>query len=74
MERADDDSYERAAARWLARLVVERPAIGIADVRIGAEALDGLPTQAARDALRELCQRYGLRRAAQALSGPQTTS
>ena len=67
MERQDDEAFERAAARWLARLVVERPAIGISDVKIGAEALDALPAQAARDALRELCQRYGLRRAAQAL-------
>src|ERR1700685_3130036 len=43
IERDDDERYERAAVRWLARLVSERPRVGLADVSLGLTALEALP-------------------------------
>jgi hypothetical protein len=62
--RADreDDAFERAATRWLARLIIERPAVGLEDLRFGLVALQALPTNAsaARTQLAELCSRHRL--------------
>jgi hypothetical protein len=57
-----DEAYDRAATRWLARLVVERPAAGLADLRAGLGALEALPGDgaAARRQLAELCARHRL--------------
>ncbi len=68
MEREGDEGYERAAAKWLARLALEVPGMRLGDLRAGAEALEGLPDPEARTALRDLCARHGLGRATQELS------
>jgi len=62
MGRQGDDRYERAAVRWLARLSLETPAVGLADLRRGLVAFDALPLnpEAARAELAELCRRLGL--------------
>lgn len=62
MADREDDAFERAAVRWLARLVVERPAVGLEDLRSGLVALQALPTNAvaARQQLTELCARHRL--------------
>jgi hypothetical protein len=65
----DERSFERAAVRWLARLSLEAPSVGIDDLRQGLVAFEALPHNpaGARQALAELCERHGLRRAARAL-------
>jgi hypothetical protein len=62
MAHRDDEAYERAATRWLARLVLERPAVGLDDLRLGLVALQALPanTDAAKQQLAELCERHRL--------------
>jgi hypothetical protein len=67
-----DDAYERAATRWLARLVIERPAVGLDELRFGLVALQALPTNAAaaRQQLAELCTRHRLDGVVGLLSGP----
>ena len=62
MAERDDDAFERAATRWLARFVVERPAVGLEDLRAGLVALEALPTNAAaaKQQLAELCMRHRL--------------
>jgi hypothetical protein len=62
MAQRDDDAFDRAATRWLARLVVERPAVGLEDLRRGLAALEALPANgaAARRELAELCERHRL--------------
>lgn len=52
-----DRHYDRAAARWLARLAYERPGVGLADLRFGLTALEALPYEpdAAKRQLAELC-------------------
>ena len=69
MEQAHDEAYERAADRWLARFVLERPSVSLADLRAGADALTGRHRIDRRKALAELCERHGLPRAGQALVG-----
>jgi hypothetical protein len=63
MDEHDDERYERAAVRWLARLVSERPAIGLADLGLGLTALEALPhnRDAAIAVLGEICARHGVR-------------
>src|SRR5919206_4003396 len=58
MADRDDDAFERAATRWLARFVIERPAAGLEDLRLGLVALQALPTNgaAARRQLGDLCE------------------
>ena len=34
MSDRDDDRFERAAVRWLARVALERPAVGLTDLRV----------------------------------------
>ena len=49
MERQDDEvGFERAAAKWLARFVLEVPGLAPDDLRAGADALHGLPPSEAR--------------------------
>jgi hypothetical protein len=62
MAHRDDEAFERAATRWLARFVVERPAVGLEDLRLGLVALQALPsnTVAAKQQLAELCERHRL--------------
>ena len=69
IERQDGERYERAVVRWLARLAIEVPTVGIDDLREGLVAFEALPHNpaAAREALAGLCERHGLDRAAQTL-------
>jgi hypothetical protein len=39
--------YERAAVRWLARLLLERRNLPLRDVQLAAAALDALPSRRA---------------------------
>jgi len=57
-----DGRYDRAAARWLARLAYERPAVRLEDLRLGLTALEALPHNpaAAKRQLAGLCRRHGL--------------
>jgi hypothetical protein len=69
IERQDEERFERAAVRWLARLSLEAPTVGIEDLRQGLVAFEALPYNpaGARQALADLCLRHGLQRAAQSL-------
>lgn len=62
MADRDDDAYDRAATKWLARLALERPAAGLDDLRLGLTALKALPynPDGARQVLAELCTRHHL--------------
>ena len=62
MAEREDDAFERAATRWLARFVIERPAVGLQDLRLGLVALEALPANAAaaKQQLAELCARHRL--------------
>jgi len=70
MSVQDDERFDRAATRWLARLALERPDVSLADLRLGLHALQALPhnPSAARHALADLCSAHGLQRAEQVLS------
>ena len=63
MDAHDDERYERAAVRWLARLVSERPSVGLADLGLGLTALEALPVNrdAAIAVLSQICARHGVR-------------
>ena len=63
MGERDDERYGRAAVRWLARLVCERPGVGLTDLGLGLVALEALPynREAAVTVLREICARHGVR-------------
>jgi hypothetical protein len=50
----EDPRFERAAARWVGRLLVETPAT-LSDARYALALVERLPT--CRDALRELARR-----------------
>ena len=65
----DEERYERAAVRWLARMSLEVPTIRIEDLRAGLLAFEALPENpvGARTALADLCVRHGLERAARGL-------
>ncbi len=62
MGRQGDDRYDRAAVRWLARLSLETPRVGLDDLRRGLVAFDALPfnPEAARQELTGLFERLGL--------------
>lgn len=57
LRRADPRLYERAALRWLARLLLERPGITLGEVERAALALQRLPDVEAVRALRALAGR-----------------
>src|SRR5436305_11827268 len=58
----DDERYERAAVRWLARVALERPGVGLGELREGLVAFEALPYNpaAARQLLATLCERLHL--------------
>ena len=62
MGRQGDERYDRAAVRWLARLSLETPRVGLDDLRRGLVAFDALPfnPEAARQELTGLFERLGL--------------
>jgi hypothetical protein len=56
----DESRYQRAAARWLGRLCVERP-VTLDQAQVLAAALGALPDAAAAAALHATCDELGLR-------------
>ena len=62
MSAADDARFDRAATRWLARFALERPQVGLEDLRLALHALKALPhnPDGGRDALAGLCAAQGL--------------
>jgi hypothetical protein len=60
MQEADDERFERAAARWVARFVLEVRAVGIQDARRAVDALDRLPDETAQQSLSALCAEFGI--------------
>jgi len=62
MSARDDERYERAAVRWLARLATERPGVGLGELREGLVAFEAMPYNpaAARQLLVALCERLHL--------------
>jgi hypothetical protein len=53
--RDDPQRYERAAARWVSRLIAERPAIHLAEIELAAAGFrEAMHTQRGVDALRGL--------------------
>ena len=53
--RDDPERYERAAARWIARLIAERPKIRLSEIELAAAAFrEALHYQRGEDALRGL--------------------
>ncbi len=62
MAQRGDASFDRAATRWLARFVIERPAAGREELRQGLAALQALPADpaAAKQDLAALCARHRL--------------
>ena len=78
IQREEGERYERAVVRWLARLAVEVPTVGIADLREALVAFEALPHNpvGAHEALAGVCDRHGLvawrrpRRAATLIGDP----
>ena len=66
---ADDPRFPRASARWLARLVLERKGVRLADVRDALDALAALPHDppGAHRALAEICAAHDVPGAARLL-------
>src|SRR5437870_814074 len=62
MSARDDEHFERAAVRWLARLALERPTVGLGDLRDALVAFEAMPynAAAARRTLAAICERVGL--------------
>src|SRR3954469_11045470 len=53
--RDDPERYERAAARWIARLIAERPKIQLSEIELAAAGFrEAMHTQRGVDALRGL--------------------
>ncbi|GAC1435355.1 MAG: hypothetical protein NVSMB51_04630 [Solirubrobacteraceae bacterium] len=69
MSARDDDRYDRAATRWIARFALERPSARLEDLQLGLTALEALPYSAgaARQTIRSLCERHGLGEVVRAL-------
>lgn len=55
--RDDTERYERAAARWIARLIAERPKIRLSEIELAAGFREAIHTQRGVDALRGLLRR-----------------
>ena len=62
MSRSDDERYDRAATRWLARFACEVPSVRLDDLRLALHALEALPYNpvAARATLAEVCAGHGM--------------
>lgn len=71
MSEKDDDRFERAAVRWLARASLETPTMRLEDLRLGLVAFEAMPynRQAARRTLAQLCAAHRLDEAVRVLSG-----
>jgi hypothetical protein len=53
--RDDPERYERAAARWIARLIAERPSIQLSEIELAAAGFrEAMHTERGVDALRGL--------------------
>jgi len=66
----EPETFPRAAARWASRFAIERR-LTLADAQLTLAALAVLPGESARagaEALSELAERYGLRRADELLT------
>ncbi|MCA1689041.1 MAG: hypothetical protein LC720_00890 [Actinobacteria bacterium] len=76
MRGADDERYDRAAARWLGRFALERPSARLEDLQLALHALEALPYNelAARQTLGRLCEAHGLHRVVAALGGDRGRS
>src|SRR3954454_3317979 len=73
IERQDGERYERAVVRWLARMVLEVPAVGIDDLREALVAFEALPhtPAAARQSGAGVSERHGLGRQGWRRRGPR---
>ncbi len=62
MAAKKDRGYDRAAAKWLARLALERPAVRLDDLQLALTALEALPHEpaSAKQRLADLCARHRL--------------
>lgn len=62
MAANEERGYDRAGAKWLARLALERPAVRLDDLRLALTALEALPHSPApaKQELAEVCARHGL--------------
>jgi hypothetical protein len=70
MSDQDDDRFERAAVRWLARASLETPSMRLDDLRMGLIAFEAMPYNhgAARQTLADLCAAHRLDAAVRVLS------
>jgi hypothetical protein len=70
MSAQDDERFERAAVRWLARASLETPTMRLDDLRMGLIAFEAMPynSSAARQTLAQLCAAHRLEEAARVLS------
>ena len=70
MSKDDDVLYERAATKWLARLALERPTVGLDDLSQALHALQALPANplAAKAVLAGVCCQHDLPDAARLLT------
>lgn len=66
MHEREPERYERAAARWVARFVTERPDATLLDVELAAACLRS-PGRPGAEQLALLCDRHGLRDTATAI-------
>lgn len=64
MARDQDEAFDRASAKWLARLALERPTVHLDNLHHGVHALETIPrdTSAGRTQLSELCDRHDITR------------
>lgn len=62
LAEARDPRADRAAARWLARLALERPGVGTAQLRVGLRAFDAVTTDrvGGRAQLAQLAAAHGV--------------
>jgi hypothetical protein len=70
MSEQDDERFERAAVRWLARASLSTPTMRLDDLRLGLIAFEALPYNppAARQTLSQLCAAHRLDQAVRVLS------
>lgn len=71
MSDQDDDRFERAAVRWLARASLDTPSMRLDDLRTGLVAFEAMPYNpaAARRTLAGLCAAHRLDGAVRVLTG-----